>query len=1071
MTATPKTSRPPADEARADGELPRDDAGARALLVAVVAGAVALVCAVLLPLLPVSVNQPVVSWPADPSTPVATALQLTTQRPLALDVRADCAAARAAGASGDGLLLATMPPPSPETATSALLMTVRGDQLTVASRGVPLATAPLPPTCTIAVTGDVAGGLTVTVDGRVIGRGGPVLLPDVDALVTSVPPAAPGTSAGLAVRLTVDDQFATSPTATKTGVTVLLVLAVLVALGALVVRDRHASPAMPRSPTPRPRPRVVDAVVAAVLVLWTFLAPMTDDDGYYSAMADNVPFSGYVANYYQLYNQGFTPFTWIYYVLSAWQDGVGTSPVLLRVPSLLLALVTWVLLRAYVSRALPAGTGRGRAVLLHAVLAVAFLAWWLPYDMGVRAEAVVATSVVGSLLALAVGLERDRWSLLGLAVGVAAFGATSAPTGFVALAPLLACLPAVWRRLRAGVTPLRAFGRLVAVVGPGALVGLLAFADGSLRDFLRAQQIFLGMQSQESWYTEIVRWSYLLSDEAPMGAYAKRAPVLLGIVALVVLGLLATFLRGRGRPLPTRTALAGTTLLLGFALLWLTPSKWTHHFGTLAGVGAAVLALVIVGAPVLLRGPGAPDPARPVVRPAVVVGVGLAVAVVGGLAGHGPNAWPYSWLLGLPDPGEPPTVAFVALGQPAWWILGGLVVAGALVLLARRRAPERRPLVGVTAVAATAVAVLLVTTVYLVGGFALATLRTAGTWSPWADAVRDPLGRDCVAAAQMQVLDPAGAVPLTPAPGLASVPPGAPGGFVPGGSFPSSPPPELPGVTTWGSFTAPVPGPASPAVSEAGNDGSVGSFATPWYAIPDRPDAAMTTSVSGRTGDGNTLRVEYARAEGDRLVPVGGAELGLDPDGSGVDSPTWRGVLLEAGNGPPAGATVVRLVAVDTSTTTGGWLAFTAPSVQRWTSLTDYATPGEATALSWQYAFLFPCQRQPVQAGGINEPSTLAVVWGDQELAYTLDGIWQIRRGGLFAQSARDSRMVGMVTRLRDFPDAEAGTVYRLTPYVPTTDAYRIERESVVVDGWSPAPNTTMSVPVDEVVIRPPADQ
>ena len=36
-------------------------------------------------------------------------------------------------------------------------------------------------------------------------------------------------------------------------------------------------------------------------------------------MAANVPFTGYVANYYQLYNQGFTPFTWIYYVLSWWQ--------------------------------------------------------------------------------------------------------------------------------------------------------------------------------------------------------------------------------------------------------------------------------------------------------------------------------------------------------------------------------------------------------------------------------------------------------------------------------------------------------------------------------------------------------------------------------------------------------------------------------------------------------------------------------------------------------------------------------------------------------------------------------
>lgn len=1060
MTATPKTSQPDADVPRGEDPISARRQGTRPLPVAFVAGVVALACAVLLPLMPISVNQPVVSWPADPSAPTATALQLTTQRPMALDVRADCTAARAAGVSADGLLLATMPPASTETPARALLMTVRDGQLGVLSRGVPLAGVALPSgPCAIAVSGDLEGGLTVTLDERVVGRAGPGQLPDVDALVTSVPAAAPGTPVGLSVRLTVDDQFNTTPTTLKTVVTALLVVSVLVALGALVVRDRQASPGTDGRARPRVRPRIVDTVVPAVLVVWTFLAPMTDDDGYYSAMAANVPFTGYVANYYQLYNQGFTPFTWIYYALSVWQTEVGLSPVLLRVPSLLLALLTWVLLRAYVARALPAGTGRGRAVLLHAALAVGFLAWWLPYDMGVRAEAVVATSVVGSLLALAVGLERDRWSLLGLAVGVAAFGATSAPTGFVALAPLLACLPAVWRRLRSDATPLGAFGRLMAVASPGALVGVLAFADGSLRDFVRAQQIFLGMQSQESWYTEIVRWTYLLSDE-PMGVYAKRAPVLLGIVALVVLGLLATFLRGRGRPLPPRTALAGTTLLLGFALLWLTPSKWTHHFGTLAGVGGAVLALVIVGTPLLLREHSGAEPPRPEVRTPVVVGVGLAVAVAGALAGHGANAWPYSWLLGLPDAGEDPTVAFVAFGQPVWWVLGGLAVAGGLVLFARRRAPSWRPVVGAAAVSVTAVVVLLATTGYLLGSFALATVRTADTWSPWADAVRDPLGRDCVAASQMQVLDPAGAVPLSPARGLA----GAGGaGFVPGGWFPSSPPPAVRGAATWGSFTPPPPGPAA----RAGNDGTVGSFATPWYTIPDRPDAAMTTSVSGRTGDGNTLRVEYARAEGDRLLPVGGRELGLDPDGSSVDSPTWRGVLLEAGNGPPEGATVMRLVAEDTSTATGGWLAFTSPSVQRWSSLQDHAVPGEASAVSWQYAFLFPCQRKPVQADGINEPSTLAVVWGDQELAYTLDGIWQIRRGGLFAQSARDSRMVGLVTRLRDFPEAEAGTVYRLTPYVPATGAYRLERKSVVVTGWSPAPNTTMSVPVDEVLIRP----
>ena len=85
--------------------------------------------------------------------------------------------------------------------------------------------------------------MTVSVDDRVVGRAGPQAVPDVDALVTSVPPAPPGAGergAGLAVRVTVDDQFSTSPTAIKTAVTVLLLAAVAVVLAALRERDRAA---------------------------------------------------------------------------------------------------------------------------------------------------------------------------------------------------------------------------------------------------------------------------------------------------------------------------------------------------------------------------------------------------------------------------------------------------------------------------------------------------------------------------------------------------------------------------------------------------------------------------------------------------------------------------------------------------------------------------------------------------------------------------------------------------------------------------------------------------------------
>jgi hypothetical protein len=215
------------------------------------------------------------------------------------------------------------------------------------------------------------------------------------------------------------------------------------------------------------------------------------------------------------------------------------------------------------------------------------------------------------------------------------------------------------------------------------------------------------------------------------------------------------------------------------------------------------------------------------------------------------------------------------------------------------------------------------------------------------------------------------------------------------------------------------------------------------------------------------VRVEYGRAVGDRVIPVGGQTLGLDTDGSAVDSPIWRSELLEGPDGPPPAADVLRLVAVDNSVAPGGWLAVTAPTVQRWTTLQRYGVPGEASAVSWQYAFLFPCQRKPVQALGINEPSTLGLVWGDRPLAFRFDGIWQTGRGGLFAQSLRDSQVTELVTRLGVAPDAASGQVYRLTPLVPLEPAYRVDPLRVVVPGYAPAPNTTMSVPLDQQVTDP----
>src|SRR5262249_27431428 len=93
-----------------------------------------------------------------------------------------------------------------------------------------------------------------------------------------------------------------------------------------------------------------------------------------------------------------------------------------------------------------------------------------------------------------------------------------------------------------------------------------------------------------SWYQEPFRYQWLFSD-MPDGAVAGRFPVLLLLLSLGTS--LVVLLRRGGIPGaglgPSRRLIGTTGAALG--LLALTPTKWTHHFGALASIGAVLAAL------------------------------------------------------------------------------------------------------------------------------------------------------------------------------------------------------------------------------------------------------------------------------------------------------------------------------------------------------------------------------------------------------------------------------------------------------------------------------------------------
>ena len=1020
--AGPGPSPDPADRSGdappAPSPAPHPTRGRLLALLAGLAGLVAVVCALTLPFAPVSVNEPTVSWPRDPARPEPTLLPLTAYRPLALDVTFTCAAARQAGAA-DGVVLSTVNPEWPLAGRQGLLVTAREGRVQVRALDELVLDEPLAGDCTYTIAGTSRGRpeyqgtppdfrdpsapdpalfagvddavLTVARDGVERGRATGPLLPDVDLLTTSATAVAPG---DLRVHLAVDDEFTSSPAPLKRLLVGALVAMLAVTAVLLLLLDRRV---VRRSRRWRPGwPRLVDALVPAVIVFWAFVAPATDDDGYYAQMARNARVTGAVGNYYQLYNQNFTPFTWFYHVLGRWQELAGDAPVQQRVLAVAFGVVTWVLLRRFVAAAVPATAGPGVRALYPAVLAAVFLGWWLPQDMGVRPEGVVCVCGAAALLAVLVAGTRRRLAVAWLAFAVAGLGFAVHPTGFTLLAPLVAGLPLLWRAVAVPGARLVTALRALAVASGGMVAPLAAFADAGLRDFLRGQTIFLSIQAQDDWTNEIARYAFLLGGGA-MGNYAKRIAVLLCLVSLVWFVALAAAARARRVALPTPLWLAGSTTALAFAALWITPSKWGHHFGALAGVGSAFLALFLVAAVPLLR--VVLDGRR---LPYGVIAAAATSSVMAiALSFHGPNVWPYAWLDGIRRPEYAPAVKGVLLGAPWLWLLVfGLVVAvlwafGRVVGSPVLRNGDARLAAG-AAVPAVAVLALLASSAYTVGTFGLAAAWGVPRSSVWAQSLADPTAERCAAAGATEVLDPFTATPLAVADGLAAPP--AATGFVPNaGWYPGNQPQGVAARQVWGSLVASRPG--------GSVDQTVGEITTPWYTLPPdagRDGAAATVLVAGSLVEGNSLTVEYGWRTGNVLVPLGTEKL----EDTARDT-SWRTLALT----PPAGTAVLRLVGVDASGGTGGWLAFSAPVAARPVLLSTFLPRAAPVALAWPLAFGWPCQRQPGIVDGITEPPAFAVLWGSKgNLSGFWDGAWQPFRGGAFGQVPRSQSVLQLAT-------------------------------------------------------------
>lgn len=589
-----------------------------ARLVAVAAGIAGLLLCAAVPLLSVRQTTATILWPQGTTDNNVTQLTapLVSGAPQALDISVPCSAIATLPPEG-GLVLSTLPADGFETGKYGLFVRANKDTVVVAFRDTVAAVAPRAAVaggCDVLHIWATPGGVGADFVGipGATGTLPPEKKPQVGGIFTDlkVPP-----QPGLSARVDVDTRFITQPTLVKKIALVLGALAVLTAILALGVLDRHSRGDTLRnwrSPIAwlsRYRPRIhkgifwrvgfatwlADAGVIGTLLLWHVIGATSSDDGYNLTIARIAPKAGYIANYYRYFGTTEAPFDWYLSLLSR-MASVSTAGVWMRLPATLAGIACWLLISRFVLRRLGPGKG-GLASNRVSVLTggAVFVAAWLPFNNGLRPEPLIALGVLVTWILVERSIALGRLAPAAVAIIVAMLSATLAPQGLIAVGALLTGARAIAQRIRHRRDSDGLLAPLAVLAAALASITLVVFRSQTLATVAESARIKYTVGPTVAWYQDFLRYYFLTVESNADGSMSRRFAVL--VLLLCLFGVLFVLLRRGGvAGLASGPAwrLIGTTAL-GLLLLTFTPTKWAIQFGafaSLAGALGAVTAFV-----------------------------------------------------------------------------------------------------------------------------------------------------------------------------------------------------------------------------------------------------------------------------------------------------------------------------------------------------------------------------------------------------------------------------------------------------------------------------------------------
>jgi arabinosyltransferase B len=503
--------------------------------------------------------------------------------------------------------------------------------------------------------------------------------------------------------------------------------------------------------------------------------------------------------------------------------------------------------------------------------------------------------------------------------------------------------------------------------------------------------------------------------------------------------------------------------------LMFTPTKWVHHFGLFAAVGAAVAALatVLVSRKVLRWSRN-----RMVVVTAVLFVLALCFATT--------NGWWYVSSYGVPFNNDMPRIAGISVSAMFFALFGVSALYTVWLHFVSRSHGEGR-ITRILTAAPIPVAAGFMVLVFL-ASMTAGVVRQYPTYSNAVANLR-ALSGGCGLADDVLVEPDANAGFMTPLAGDYG-PLGPLGGTKPIGFTPNGVPEHI--VAEAIRVLNPTPGidydwEAPVSLDKPGVNGSTvplpygldpqrvplaGSYVdtaqqeslltSAWYQLPpadaDHPLVVVTAagtiagiSVLNGDTDGQTVELEYGAAGPDGApVPVGRVQpYDLGP------APSWRNLRYPRSQ-IPSDATAVRVVAEDRSLSLGDWIALTPPRIPQVRTLQEYVGSSQPVLMDWAVGLAFPCQQPMLHVNGVTQVPKFRITPDYTAKKQDTDTWEDGRNGGLLGISDVLLRAHVMATYLSEDWGRDWGSLRRFDTIIDAEPA-QLELGTATRSGlWKP---------------------